>query len=90
MDKVQRVSKLLVQYMGKNPGPLDMPKAISYVKRGLGDDTSDEAIKRLIRQNSVVEINPVNGGKPTAPKAMNKYLTYGEKIEQAVDSLLYN
>jgi len=57
-DKVQRVAELMAAYMNANGGPVDIGKAISHIRKK-GVSGSDEELRNLIRQTSVVEKNPI-------------------------------
>ena len=58
IDRVQKVSQLMADYMNTHGGPVDINKAISYV-RSHGVPGSDEDLRNLIRQCNVVEKNPI-------------------------------
>lgn len=88
MEAVQRVAELLTDYMRKHGGPLDMSKAVPYIKRKLGGNKSDKQVTDLIRQNSVVELNPIDRKNPPKVHAMSGQISYGEAIERAVNSIL--
>ena len=86
-NKAQRVAELMAQYMRQHGGPVDMSKAVPYIKRKLNTDSDKEATD-LIRQSSVVELNPINRKNPPKVHAMRGQISYGEAIDNAVNFIL--
>jgi len=59
MPTVEDASKLIVDYMAENPGPLDEPRAAAFIKKRLGV-SADDAVS-LVRQQGVTTAIPVSG-----------------------------
>lgn len=85
-DSAQRVAELMAVYMRKHCGPVDMSKAVPFIKSKLGK--SNKEATDLIRQVGVVELNPIDRKKPPKVHAMRGQISYGEAIDKAVDNLL--
>ena len=77
----------MATYMRNNGGPVDMSKAIPYIKKKIGK-SSDKEVTDLIRQTGVVETNPIDRKKPPKMSAMSNQISYGESIDNVIDKLL--